>query len=399
MKPATLRLVLLVSCAHMLVHVYELSISSVEQHVADEFGVATRETGSLGTIWRIPFGAGALLAGWLADRFGSKPMLVLYLCGCAGSALATWAAPSLGALFATMFAMGSFASIYHPAGLAIISRETTAADRGRALGWHGIFGSLGSATAPFLAGALLLIPALTWRDYYLVLMVPGAVLAVVLSLVLVEHREPAAVSTSFVAAEETAFHAPQYAMLVTVNVLFGFVYAALMTFLPRYLTEADLQPASVAPKQWGALCAAGVLFCGMVGQGIAGKLCRPDRLRRLMTTVLLLNVPCLVAMSLAEGKWRLVAACVTGLFHFMHQPVFNSFLAQLVPRSRRSVGYGFSQMMQFGVGGLGAQFAGSIKASALENPDFVNYVALAGVALVAAGLASQIRALPQPESA
>ncbi|RIK75472.1 MAG: hypothetical protein DCC68_21135 [Planctomycetota bacterium] len=207
------------------------------------------------------------------------------------------------------------------------------------------------------------------------------------------------VSTSFVAAEETAFHAPQYAMLVTVNVLFGFVYAALMTFLPRYLTEADLQPASVAPKQWGALCAAGVLFCGMVGQGIAGKLCRPDRLRPLMTTVLLLNVPCLVAMSLAEGKWRLVAACVTGLFHFMHQPVFNSFLAQLVPRSRRSVGYGFSQMMQFGVGGLGAQFAGSIKASALENPDFVNYVALAGVALVAAGLASQIRALPQPESA
>lgn len=92
----------------------------------------------------------------------------------------------------------------------------------------------------------------------------------------------------------------------------------------------------------------------MVGQGIAGKLARPDRLRGLMTTILLVNVPCLIAMSLAEGKWRLFAACTTGLFHFMHQPVFNSFLAQLVPRRRRSVGYGFSQMMQFGLGGLGA---------------------------------------------
>jgi FSR family fosmidomycin resistance protein-like MFS transporter len=390
---ATLRLVLLVSCAHMLVHVYELSISSVEQHVAADFGVDTGETGSLGTIWRIPFGAGALLAGWLADRFGSKPMLVIYLAGCAGSALATWAAPSLGALFGTMFVMGSFASIYHPAGLAIISRETTAAERGRALGWHGIFGSLGSATAPFLAGALLLIPALTWRDYYLVLMVPGAVLAVVIAFALKEHRDETSASASF-SLEDGPFHASQYWRLVTVNVLFGFVYAALMTFLPRYLAEADLQPASVGAKQWGALCASVVLLCGMVGQGIAGKLARPDRLRQTMTMILLLNVPCLLAMSLAEGWWRLAAACATGLFHFMHQPVFNSFLAQLVPRRRRSVGYGFSQMMQFGLGGLGALFAGSIKASPLEDPDFVNYLSLAGIALVAASLSSRIRAVP-----
>lgn len=70
----------------MLVHVYELSISSVEQHVAEDFHVGTQQTGSLGAVWRIPFGLGALLAGWLADRFGSKPMLVIYLAGCAGSA-------------------------------------------------------------------------------------------------------------------------------------------------------------------------------------------------------------------------------------------------------------------------------------------------------------------------
>jgi MFS transporter, FSR family, fosmidomycin resistance protein len=390
-KPATLRLVLLVSCAHMLVHVYELSISSVEQQVAEEFSVGTRQTGSLGTVWRIPFGAGALLAGWLADRYGSKPMLAIYLAGCAASALATWAAPTLGMLFGTMFVMGSFASIYHPAGLALISRETTVAERGRAHGWHGIFGSLGSATAPFLAGALLLIPGLTWRDYYLVLMLPGAVLAIVIWRTLDEHRQTPNDAT-FVVAENDPFHAAQYWLLVTVNVLFGFVYAALMTFLPRYLSEANLQPASVAASQTGALCAAVVLLCGMVGQGIAGKLARPDRLRPTMTTILLLNVPCLVAMSLAEGGWRLVAACATGLFHFMHQPVYNSFLAQLVPRRRRSVGYGFSQMMQFGVGALGALFAGYIKeAKSLENPDFVNYMSLAGVVLLAAGVSGMIR--------
>ncbi|MEX2186918.1 MAG: MFS transporter [Pirellulales bacterium] len=393
MKPSTFRLVLLVSCAHMLVHVYELSIASVEQNVADDFGVAANVTGSLGMVWRIPFGAGALLAGWLADRFGSKPMLVLYLAGCSAAALATWAAPSLAVLFATMFVMGSFASIYHPAGLAIISRETTAAERGRALGWHGIFGSAGSATAPFLAGALLLIPALTWRDYFLVLMVPGAVLAVVLSLVLVERRDDPAQAAAF-SLDDGPFHARQYWILVAVNVLFGFVYAALMNFLARYLTAANLQPDLVAPKQWGALCAAVVLLCGMVGQAISGKLARPDRLRPMMTAILLANVPCLAAMAVAEGVWRLVAACATGLFHFMHQPVFNSFLAQLVPRRRRSVGYGFSQMMQFGLGALGAQFAGSIMASSLSDPILVNYLSLAGVALAAAVLSTRIRPVP-----
>ncbi len=393
MKPNTFRLVLLVSCAHMLVHVFELSIASVEQHVGEEFGVSAKVTGSLGMTWRIPFGAGALLAGWLADRFGSKPMLVLYLAGCSAAALATWAAPSLAVLFATMFVMGSFASIYHPAGLAIISRETTAAERGRALGWHGIFGSLGSATAPFLAGALLLIPALTWRDYFLVLMVPGAVLAVVLSLVLVERRDDPAQAATLSPDDDGPFHAPQYWTLVAVNVLFGFVYAALMNFLARYLTAANLQPDWVAPKQWGALCAAVVLLCGMVGQAIAGKLARPERLRPMMTLILLANVPCLAAMAVAEGVWRLVAACATGLFHFMHQPVFNSFLAQLVPRRRRSVGYGFSQMMQFGLGAFGAQFAGFVMASSLSDPILVNYLSLAGVALAAAALSTRIRPL------
>jgi hypothetical protein len=52
-------------------------------------------------------------------------------------------------------------------------------------------------------------------------------------------------------------------------------------------------------------------------------------------------------------------------------------------------------MMQFGVGALGAQFAGSIKASkSLADPDLVNYLSLAGVALAAAALSRCIRPVP-----
>ena len=59
MSPATFRLILLVSCAHALVHVFELSLPSVEQMIGGEFGVGKDRTGLLGTVWRIPFGLGA----------------------------------------------------------------------------------------------------------------------------------------------------------------------------------------------------------------------------------------------------------------------------------------------------------------------------------------------------
>ena len=83
MSSATLRLVLLVSCCHALVHVYEHSLASVEQLVvADEaFDVpAERQekvSGVLGNWLRLPFGLCALLAGWLADRFGAKRLLLV----------------------------------------------------------------------------------------------------------------------------------------------------------------------------------------------------------------------------------------------------------------------------------------------------------------------------------
>ena len=79
MDSKTFRLVLLVSCGHALVHVYELSFASVEQLVAQDFGVDTSVTGALGTSLRMPFGLGALAAGWLAGRYGAKRLLLIYL--------------------------------------------------------------------------------------------------------------------------------------------------------------------------------------------------------------------------------------------------------------------------------------------------------------------------------
>jgi len=379
---STFRLVLLISCAHALVHTFELALPAVEQMIGDEYGVGKSATGTLGMVWRLPFGLGAVLAGFLADRYGSRPLLIVYLVGCSVTAvLARWA-PTFNALFMVMLAMGCFASIYHPAGLSLISRETTPETRGKALGLHGIIGSLGIAGAPF--GAMLLFSSgnLGWRDYYLILTLPAMLIAARLLLDELRYRKESRLAPAMSAGEvmpEEAIRWSRYLLLVSAGALSGFVYGAFMHFLPRYLDTAGLRPEDWTPASFRNALAAVVLACGAVGQGIAGRLCRPGRLELLLVLVLFGNVPPLIWMAFAEGPSRFVAACVLAVIHFMNQPVYNSLIAQHIPASRRSLGYGFSNMMCFGIGAFGPYFAGQFMG------DTAVYGGLAAVA-TAAGL-------------
>ena len=382
MPAATFRLVLLISCAHALVHTFELALPAVEQMIGDEYGVGKASTGTLGMVWRLPFGLGAVLAGFLADRYGSRPLLIVYLVGCSATAvLARWA-PTFNVLLLVMLAMGCFASIYHPAGLSLISRETTPETRGSALGLHGIVGSLGIAGAPF--GAMLLFSSgnLGWRDYYLILTVPAMLIAARLLLDELRHRKESRLAAAKSATElmpEEAIRWSRYLILVVAGALSGFVYGAFMHFLPRYLDTAGLRPEDWTPASFRNALAAVVLACGAVGQGIAGRLCRPGRLELLLVLVLFGNVPPLLWMAFAEGPSRFVAACILAVIHFMNQPVYNSLIAQHIPASRRSLGYGFSNMMCFGIGAFGPYFAGHFAG------DTAVYGGLAAVA-TAAGL-------------
>ena len=167
----------------------------------------------------------------------------------------------------------------------------------------------------------------------------------------------------------------------------GFVYAGFTHFLPRYLDSAELKPAGATPESFRNLLAAVVLGCGVAGQAIAGRLSRPGRLEILLVGIMLLNAPLLLWMGLAVGPQRFWATCVLSVALFMSQPVYNSLIAQFVPRSRRSLGYGFSNMFTVGVGALGPWFAG------VFQHDLHIYGSLAVVAVLSAVLGLQLRVL------
>jgi len=394
MSSRVLGIVLLVSAAHAMAHVYELSLPSVEKNIADEFRPGQVEagkqlTGRLGTTWRVPWGFGALLAGWLVDRWGGRRMLAVYLLGCGLMCLVAGFSLPLAVLFVVMFAMGSAASIYHPAGLALISHETTIENRPRALGIHGVFGSLGIALAPFLAGVLL-TAGMSWRGYYWGLAAPGFVLGIVF---LFSHRRHARQTTdteeqiTLAAAqlrEDEHAHWPTFFALTGVIMLSGIIYSAAFHFLPRYLIDAGFVVSGVTAEQQSKYLAAAVLLLGCVGQYVSGRIATPARLEWQLAWIALANAPCLVWMSLATGWQRVAAAGLFALVHFMIQPVYNTLVAKYTPRSRRSTAYGVSNAIGFGIGALGPLLAGYLGSLSLT------YAVLAGVAVASGVIAGGV---------
>ncbi|OYR51583.1 MFS transporter, partial [Halorubrum sp. Ea8] len=159
MDRAERRIVAFTAGSHGLVHTYELSIPILLTVWIAEFSTTAATLGLVSTVGYGLFGVGALPGGILVDRFGSKSLILACLGGMAASFLLVSVAPNLLALALAIAVWGVTASVYHPAGLSLISKSVDR--RGTALGYHGIGGNLGIALGP-LATALLLL-AFDWR--------------------------------------------------------------------------------------------------------------------------------------------------------------------------------------------------------------------------------------------
>ena len=388
MNRETFRLVLLVSCAHAMVHIYELTFSGIEQqielelieeripetalkehssileaasvrqeertpqqrqlldhYVPDHKSMIAR-VGWLGTAWTLPFGLGAVIAGWLADRVGSKRILIAYLIGCAVLSTSVGFSKSYSSLLLTMILMGAFASFYHPAGLSLISRVTDRKNRGIALGWHGIIGNIGITIAPMLA-TFVSLQLSSWRSVYMLLTIPGILLALILFRKLPSDQAHSALLQNG-NRQESNNRWLCFSMYCFIAWLLGITYRAFTTFLPRYLES---------PEYVGV-----VLAVGIIGQYFSGHLASRFRLEYLLGIIVVAHIPLLLWMSSAElFISRLSASLFFSFTLFMSQPVGNSLVAMYISERQRSMGYGIAFLVSFGAGSIGAFLAGKIQ--------------------------------------
>lgn len=387
----------LVMTAHGLVHTYELSIPIFMTAWLAEMGVSEAMLGGLVGAGYFLFGAGALPGGILADRFGSRRLIAGCFAGMGGAFVLLGLLPGLWGIGAALLTWGAAASVYHPAGLALIS--TGVRQRGRALAYHGIAGNVGIAGGPLATALLLLV--FDWPAVAILLGLPALAAAVgalrasfdeTAAVGLHEASDGADAATPSEATDLSVLwrrtghlFASGFALVFALVALSGLYYRGVLTFLPDLLTPlvtVDL-PIDVAA---GRYVYAGLLAVGIGGQYVGGRLSDREGTERALAGALavLAGVAAVFLPVAALGTGALLAvSAVLGFFLFVVQPLYQATVAEYTPPDARGLSYGYTYLAVFGVGALGAALAGTLLQ--VGGPP-VLFGVLAGIALFGAGL-------------
>ncbi|MEF8819570.1 MAG: MFS transporter [Haloferacaceae archaeon] len=382
---------------HATFHAYELVIPILVVVWLDEFGVTPAVIGVVvGAAYALT-GLGALPAGLLADAYSAKRLVLLCIVGMSAGFALLSAANGLPAIALGLLVWGAAASVYHPAGLALISRGAEA--RGSAFAYHGIGGNLGVAGGPLL-GAVLLV-ALDWRQVVLVMLVPALVALVVGARLDFDETAGAAArendaSTAdavrdlrSVLADSKLLFAGGFALVFLVGNLYGLYYRGVLTFLPEVLaglplfTPVEVGGRAIEPSRY---VYSALLVFGAAGQFAGGKLVdRVPAERALIGSFLALAAVALVFIPASNAGLAplLVVGGVLGFLVFFEAPVNQEVVSRHVPPDARGISFGYVYLAVLGVGAAGAAGAGIVLT---RGSPAVLFGLLAAIAVVAAGL-------------
>ncbi len=146
----------LVSAAHFVGHYHMLVVPPLFALLKARWGVGFVELGLALTVYAIVSVAAQLPMGWMADRFGSRKLLIAALCLGGVSIASIGIVDRYWWLLVAAGLSGVANAVYHPADYAILSARVASARIGRAFSVHTFAGMLGNALAPL--SMLVLVP-------------------------------------------------------------------------------------------------------------------------------------------------------------------------------------------------------------------------------------------------
>ncbi len=142
---------LLLNIGHFLDHLFTLIFATVAAlTLSRDWGMSYGELLAYATPGFLAFGLFSLPAGWLADRWSREGMMVVFFLGIGTTSILTSFASSPLQIGLGLFAIGVFAAIYHPVGLAIVTMKWR--NTGMRIAVNGVFGNLGVASAALITG-------------------------------------------------------------------------------------------------------------------------------------------------------------------------------------------------------------------------------------------------------
>ena len=345
---------LFLNVGHFLDHLFMLVFATVAAlRLAEEWGMSYAALIPYATPGFVAFGLGSLPAGWIADRWSREGMLILFFVGIGASSILTAAADSPMQIALGLLAIGAFASIYHPVGLAMVvhGRKKT----GVPLAVNGVFGNLGVAAAALLTGYL--IDTGGWRSAFIL---PGAVsigLGAAYAVFVRGARDGrnALRSDAGAAAEvgETASAIDRatfvrvLSVIVFTAALGGLIYQSTTFALPKIFDERLTGLAGSATAIGGY--AFGVFAIAALAQLVVGYLVDHHALRTVFAFVAGLQAVFFALMHELTGVAAVVVAAAFTFVVFGQIPINDVLVSRIARNEWRSRVYAVRYVVSFSV--------------------------------------------------
>ena len=331
--------------AHALDHFVILIYPTVVIELEVAYGRSYSELIALSTASFIAFGLFSLPAGWLADRWSRRNMMVAFYVGCGLSLIGAALAPSLWALAVALFALGVFAAIYHPVGTAMVVES--AVQRGRTLAFNGVCGNLGVSLAAGITAVLT--AAISWRGAFLV---PGLICLatgpVYLWLVPDEARRKSSRNALPEVGLSNATAAILFGLFMVVALSAGLVFNTLSVALPKIVDE---RVAGISLVAVGGLTTA-VFLCGAFAQLTIGRLAERVPAHMLFAATAVMQFIGVVWAAYASGVTLLFALAFTMAAIYAQVTVNDLVIARYTADAWRGRVYAVRYFLTFMISGV-----------------------------------------------
>ncbi len=326
----------------------------------------------------IAFGAFALPAGWLADRWSRRGMMIIFFVGIGVSAVLTGFANTPLEIAVGLFFIGVFAAIYHPVGITMVV-EARPVKTGAALGINGVWGNMGVASAAIIAGVL--IDASGWRAAFVV---PGvaAIATGFAYVVLCRGRSVGDIKQAGGAKRAQSVLDKRvlvtiFAIIALTTTLGSFIFQSMTFALPKILEERLSGVFDSATAIGGSAFA--VFAIASMAQILIGHLVDRHSIRTVFAFVAGLQIPAYMLAVGLSGLPVLVGAVAFMLLIFGQIPINDALLSRITTPQYRSRVYAIKFVLSFSVAAAAIPLLALLHKTTGFDGMFVAMAAIAGV--------------------
>lgn len=341
-------------CAgHFYGHLFMLVFATVAAlSLSQEWGMSYAELIPYAAPGFVAVGVFAVPAGWIADKWSRKGMMIVFFVGIGVSAIFASLSKTPLQIGIGLFAIGVFAAIYHPVGISLVvhGREVT----GVPLALNGVFGNLGVAGAALIAG--FFIDYTGWGSAFVWPGVVSVLTGIGYAGFLYMDRDSntketrdnkTAQKTSGTLSMDRRLIGRVFAIIFFSTAIGGLVFQSTTFALPKMLDErlSELAISATVVGRYAFI----VFAFAAVGQLIVGYLVDRYSVRTVFSIVAALQAVFFGVMPGLTGYSALAVAMAFMLVVFGQIPINDVLISRMTQSEWRSRVYAFRYIVTFSV--------------------------------------------------